>query len=53
MRALKGVSFENENVLILDPAVGRESSVKPCIFSVVPLNAFLAIPLLKCFGVTD
>lgn len=53
MRALKGVLFENENVLILDPAVGGESSVKPCIISVVPLNTFLAIPLFQCSGVTD
>lgn len=37
MSVLKGVLFENENVLTLWPAVGEESSVKPCIFFLVPL----------------
>lgn len=53
MRVLKGFLFENENVLILDPAVGGESNMKPCIFSVVPLDVFLAIPLFQCSRVTD
>lgn len=51
MSVLKGVLFENENVLTLWPAVGEESSVKPCIFSLVPLNTF-AISLFQCSRVT-
>lgn len=52
MSVPKRFLFENENVLILCPAVGEESSVKPCIFSVVPLKTFLVISLFQCSRVT-